>query len=146
MSLYGFNEGYSLSSSYLSDWPSIDAAPLARNASVSPNILSLNSPTANVAKVQLALTAAGGAGPAHLPSMNMMTAPPPLPMSAARCKNVGLTSAQQASAGAAQCIDRDGNCQPPINMRCPVGSVFLDQFTGAGGTTSVLTSIPFTSK
>lgn len=143
MSIYGFNQGYGLSAMNLSDIPSPSHGPgtvRALNSLYTPNILTLNSPSANIAHVQQSLSLAGSSGQYNLNAAQKQlalaaAAPPPVRI---KCRNVNETNLD--TSGSAQCIDTQGNCYPPINMRCPENSVFLDQFSGLTGSSSVMSS------
>ena len=142
MSIYGFNQGYGLSAMNLSDFPSAShGASSTRALSLyTPNILTLNNPPANIAHVQQTLSLAGSSGQYDLnvqqKKLALAAAPAPTRV---RCRNVTRGGDLDAS-GSAQCIDPQGNCHPPINMRCPENSVFLDQFSGLMGSASVVSS------
>ena len=127
-SVYGFNDGYSLSAIGLNEIPMI-RQPDLRN----PNILSLNGPSISVPQIQKQLmdskSVSGGVGVGqHNLSLNFADSLTTAQKS--QCRN--LTSTENArSAGAAQCIDKQGFCSPPINMRCPAGTVAINQFTNS---------------
>jgi hypothetical protein len=138
-SVYGFNPGYSLSSMSLSDVPSPrDVETFVHPSLYTPNILSLNHPAANVNRIQQSLNLAGSGGQyvARVPLTAEMEKANQRDRDARPvCRNIN--SSNLSSSGAAQCIDAQGFCRPPINMRCPPDSVFFNQFSGARGGTSV---------
>ena len=126
-SVYGFNVGYSLSPIGLNEIPLI-REPELRN----PSILTLNGPSISVPQIQRQLidskSLSGGVGVGQynlsLNFVDSLTAG----QKSQQCRN--LTSTENpVAAGAAQCIDRQGFCSPPINMRCPANTVALNQFT-----------------
>ena len=138
MSIYGFNQGYGLSVMSLSDIPSPSQnvgrrRPLSSSL-YTPNILTLNGPPANVARVQQALSVAGSSNQ-YAQQKNMALMAAAAPVGRVKCRNVNGTELD--TTGSAQCIDPQGNCRPPINMRCPKNTVFLDQFSGLTGSSSV---------
>ena len=127
MSIYGFNPGYSLSSMNLNEIPNVQQ----RQQQMIPSILSMNGPTLSIEQAR------GNIGNSYRQNNNAnvgqhnlsLASSPPQTL---KCRNLTLDENAKAS-GAAQCIDKDGLCYPPINMRCPVNTVFFDQFTGRQG-------------
>jgi hypothetical protein len=127
MSIYGFNPGYSLSSMNLNEIPIVQ-----RQQQLIPSILSMNGPTLSL---QQATAVINNKPSANVGQHNLsLSEPTSSNTPQLKCRNLNL-DAKAAGAGAAQCIDKEGLCYPPINMRCPVNTVFLDQFSGASAGT-----------
>lgn len=125
MSIYGFNPGYSLSSMNLNEIPTVQ-----RHQQMTPSILSMNGPTLSIEQARGNISNSyrqNNNANVGQHNLSLAGASPPQTL---KCRNLALDA---KAAGAAQCIDKEGLCYPPINMRCPVNTVFVDQFTGSQG-------------
>jgi hypothetical protein len=134
MSIQGFNAGYNLSYYPLAWVPAPNAQVLQENAQLySPQLTSfqpqLAHPAGNDAPMAAQTADAYGRGAYHYGNAAFPSGfnAPRSSASARGCKNaIGA-----AMAGAAQCMDSQGYCHPPVNNTCPPDSTMLNQFTGA---------------
>jgi hypothetical protein len=137
MSVYGFNPGYSLTFSNLSDTPAIGHNAHKAQQLYTPNLLSMNNPQATLMQAE-ALVGGSSASVGQYNMMSSSIGP------ASKCKNFKVGNV--ATAGAAQCIDANGMCTEPINMRCPDNTMFLNQFNGATASQPAMLSYGIYSK
>lgn len=137
MSVYGFNPGYSLTFSNLSDTPDVGHNVRKAQHLYTPNLLSMNNPQATLMQAE-ALVGGNSASVGQYSMMSSSIGP------ASKCKN--FKAGNVATAGAAQCIDANGMCTEPINMRCPDNTMFLNQFNGAQAAQPAMLSYGIYSK
>lgn len=114
MSVYGFNEGYSLSASPLSAFPAPSQAKVVKTQQLyTPPIINLNPVTPAQSFQSMRV---GAKAYSFVPSV-----------SRDMCSNV----MEVQNMGAALCLDPvSGNCAPPVAGRCPTGQLAVNQFTG----------------
>jgi hypothetical protein len=118
MSLYGFNEGYSLSASPLSSFPAASKAKVVKTQGLyTPPIINLNPMTPAQSFQTMTVGAKAYA-----------FAPPPQ-VSRDMCANAMEVSRM----GASLCMDpMTRQCAPPpVPSQCPQGHLAVNQFSGA---------------
>lgn len=115
MSVYGFNEGYSLSASPLSDFSAPSQRQVVRTQQLyTPPIINLNplSPAQSFETMRV-----GAKAYSFAPSVT---------------REMCANAAEVQNMGASLCLDPvSGNCAPPVSGRCPNGHLAVNQFTGS---------------